>query len=252
MECMSALSTGHEISPLEAAQQRSRVVYTVPSTDLFIQADSIVIEESRNLISSAGTTGMRTWDAALHLATYFVSANLISGKRILELGAGTGFLSILCMDVLGAQSVLATDGSLPVVTAIENNIALNDHPRMTQSSRKIEARVLEWGQNSPAEGALKIRSQDTTLDMVIGADVVRLLLGHHHHITHVLHLADLQCGVNQSPCGDPETSFQSLSVNSSSHFCYCAKQIYIPAFYKRLWFVNSESSLIRLSLLTSF
>ena len=59
----------------------------------------------------AGTTGLRTWTAALHFAHHFLSspAALFGHvpSAVLELGAGTGFLSAVL--ALEGVDVLATD-----------------------------------------------------------------------------------------------------------------------------------------------
>lgn len=59
----------------------------------------------------AGTTGLRTWTAALHCAHHFLSSpDALFGRptrAVLELGAGTGFLSaVLAHEGVG---VIATD-----------------------------------------------------------------------------------------------------------------------------------------------
>lgn len=55
----------------------------------------------------AGTTGLRTWTAALHLAHHLLSTPSLLSSPVLELGAGTGFLSgILALE---GYDVIATD-----------------------------------------------------------------------------------------------------------------------------------------------
>ncbi|OCF60565.1 hypothetical protein L486_00200 [Kwoniella mangroviensis CBS 10435] len=75
--------------------------------------DKIVLLEEQIAIQG-GTTGLRTWTAALNLAHHILrSPHLVlydtelSHRGILELGAGTGFLSILLAQ-LGAD-VISTD-----------------------------------------------------------------------------------------------------------------------------------------------
>ncbi len=114
----------------------------------------IVIKQDNSIISAAGTTGFRTWDAALRLAD-FLLANplLIKGKNVIELGAGTGFISMLC-DRLGAN-VLATDGDAQLVENIAQLAKLNMCNNLTTTE-------LAWG---PLEEALQ------GLDVILGADV---------------------------------------------------------------------------------
>lgn len=145
------------------------MTYTAPS---FSQdAPEITLLEARSLMASSGTTGLRTWEAALLLGTYLFSSagkSIVQNKNIIELGAGTGFLSILCAKHLGAQYVLATDGSGQALNDLESNVFLNG----LKGTEVINAAVLIWGHmlnDEMLEGADEKRSYD----LVIGADVVR-------------------------------------------------------------------------------
>lgn len=152
-----------------AAQQKSYVTYTVPK--LGSNVAEVTLLEAPSLLASTGTTGFRTWEAALFLGAYLASEDgkcLVLGKSVIELGAGTGFLSILCAKHLLARHVLATDGSREVITELETNLDLNK----LKESKNIKTAVLQWGHaliNSPAD----CRRIDQSYDLVIGADVVR-------------------------------------------------------------------------------
>lgn len=151
-----------------AAQQKSFVTYTAPNAEL--NAPRITTLEAPSLLASSGTTGFRTWEAALHLGSYLASEDgnhHVAGQRIIELGAGTGFLSILCAKHLGARHVLATDGSSEVVTDIKVNIDLNE----VEEGDLIKTSVLQWGHaliGCPAD----CRKEGLFYDLAIGADVV--------------------------------------------------------------------------------
>ena len=54
-----------------------------------------------------------------------VGRSYVSRTPVLELGAGTGLISILCANYLNASSVLATDGSAEVVDELKSNLQLN-------------------------------------------------------------------------------------------------------------------------------
>lgn len=151
------------------AQQKSYVTYTAPSQAL--NAPQIILLEARSLLGSSGTTGLRTWEAALHLGTYLFSSEsegLVAGKNIIELGAGTGFLSILCAKHLGAKHVLATDGDGGVVDDLTRNIYLNGLDR----SGLINTALLRWGHVLVDED-FETREGALECDLVLGADVVR-------------------------------------------------------------------------------
>ena len=91
----------------------------------------------------------------------------MKGKNVLELGAGTGFVSILCAKHLGAKFVLATDGSGEVVDSLSENVYLNG---LDQGSC-IEPAVLKWG-HGLVDDVLNDNEEHRVYDVVIGADVV--------------------------------------------------------------------------------
>ena len=154
-------------SAIVAAQQKSYVTYTVPTFHSYPQ--SVTLLEARALLASSGTTGFRTWEAALHLAVFLFSTDgkhYVTDKNVLELGAGTGFLSILCAAHLGAKNVLATDGSNEVINDLKANLDLNG----LKDSESIKANALQWGQ--ALIGGIADCSEGWAYDLIIGADVV--------------------------------------------------------------------------------
>lgn len=122
----------------------------------------ITLLESRAMIAGSQNTGHRTWEGALHLGSYLLTAGrqLVNNRTILELGAGTGFLSILCAKYLSVNHVTATDGDKLVLDALVRNLDLNG----LGSSPNITVHHLCWGQD--LEGA--------PYDVVIGADIVHM------------------------------------------------------------------------------
>lgn len=159
-----------------AAQQKCYVSYhlsalapTVPAPDQGKDSDtsSITLLENRYLISAGGTTGLRTWEAAFHLGQYLCqNPSLIKDKTVLELGAGTGYLSILCAGFLGAKDVIASDGSDDVIYNIPENLYLNG----LQDSDHIRTMDLKWGH--PLFGTEEEEwNGGRHVDVVLGADV---------------------------------------------------------------------------------
>lgn len=150
-----------------AAQQKSYVTYTMPIRGL--NAAQVTLLEAPSLLASSGTTGFRTWEAALFLAAYLSSSegnHLVTGKDILELGSGTGFLSILCAKHLGAQRVLATDGSQEVISDLKSNIQLNE----LEGRELIQTAILQWD-HALIGGVEDCREEKRSYDLVLGADV---------------------------------------------------------------------------------
>ena len=157
-----------------AAQQKACVTYTAPSEAL--SAPQITLLETRSLLASSGTTGLRTWEAALYLGAYLFSSDggeLVAGRNIVELGAGTGFVSILCAKHLGAQHVLASDGDGGVIDDLASNIYMNG----LDGSGLIDTAVLKWG-HALTDEMFQCGDEPLNYNVVLGADVVR----------HILHL----------------------------------------------------------------
>lgn len=127
----------------------------------------ITLLESRALIAAAGTTGLRTWEAGLHLGQYLCTRpELVRNKRVLELGTGTGYLAILCAKHLDAQHVIASDGSDDVINHLPDNLFLNG----LEGSDKIAPMDLKWGH--ALVGTEESRwNGGRGVDVVIGADI---------------------------------------------------------------------------------
>ncbi len=168
MTSLSKLLASPIPSEVTAAQQKCYVTYHLSALAAVSGAvPHLTVFESRSIISASGTTGLRTWEAALHLGQYLcANPATIKGKRVLELGAGTGYLSLLCTKYLEAVHCLATDGSDDVITNLPDNIFLNG----LQESDNITPMELRWGH------ALVGTEEATwnggrSVDVVLGADV---------------------------------------------------------------------------------
>jgi hypothetical protein len=166
------------ISSLDTEEpQLSFVSYTIPQ-DGCKERKQITTFESRGLIYGSGSTGFRTWEAALHLGTYLFSgssdiSSLLSvrGKRVVELGAGTGFLSLLCLKHLGAARVLMTDGNAKLVDVF-NGPCLKQNG-LIRGKDAIEGRQWLWGEPLSTDGI------EERFDIAFGADLVSTCLYKH-------------------------------------------------------------------------
>lgn len=168
---LSAQLNSNVVSELAAAQQKSYVTYSFSrdhkDIDLLYQ---VTLLENPALIMIAGTTGVRTWEAARHLGGFLCSPagqSLVHGRSVLELGAGTGLLSILCARHLNAQHVLATDGDPGIVETIKTNFFLNN----VDSDARFECQTLRWGTHLLALDREELMKG--LYDVVLGADIVR-------------------------------------------------------------------------------
>ncbi|CAJ2502172.1 Uu.00g095660.m01.CDS01 [Anthostomella pinea] len=172
MGSLSSLLSLPMPSEITAAQQKSYVTYTLSlldqvSSSAVQPAARITLLEHRNLISAFGTTGLRTWEAALHLGQYLCShRSLIQGQRVIELGAGTGYLSILCAKYLGASQVIASDGSDDVVANLPENFYLNG----LEGATCISAMDIKWG-HALVGTEEQYWNGAKPIDVVLGADV---------------------------------------------------------------------------------
>jgi len=169
---VSALSPMLCVAPppeSQSVQQKSYVTYHPSQLSARHGINpSITLLESRWLIASGGTTGLRTWEAALHLGQYLcLNEHIVNGKHVIELGAGTGYLSILCAKHLGAASVIASDGSDEVVNNLADGFFLNG----LQGSSAIAPMHLKWG--SALVGTEDSRwNGGRPLHLVVGADII--------------------------------------------------------------------------------
>lgn len=175
MSSLSELLTTPLPSELAAAQQKSYVTYSsslLDESQPSMAPHRITLLESRNLISAAGTTGLRTWEAALHLGQYLCHTrpSPVEGRRVLELGAGTGYLSILCAKFLGAAHVLASDGSDDVVASLPDNFFISGLQQEQEAPSRIAAMDLKWGHGLVGTEEAEWNG-GRPIDLVLGADI---------------------------------------------------------------------------------
>jgi len=125
----------------------------------------IKLLEDKSMISK-GTTGLRTWEASLRLAEYFIqNPELCRGKRIIELGAGIGLLSLVCAK-LGAKAVNATDVNPDVIERLHLNIETNKNILNKENLVIPRAEKLDWNEKNIDMTLYK------DLDLIICADVI--------------------------------------------------------------------------------
>ncbi|KAH7067770.1 putative methyltransferase-domain-containing protein [Paraphoma chrysanthemicola] len=176
MSAMSALLNITVPSEADSAQQKAFVTYSFPdvSSDNSSSDDrTVTLLEARSVISSSGTTGLRTWEAALLLGSYLVSnegESLVQGKKVFELGAGTGMLSILCAKHLGVAGIVATDGDEAVVDTIKTNLFLNGLDSVDSATCVLRTAALKWGWPVDAATFAEDYGMEAP-DVLVGADV---------------------------------------------------------------------------------
>eukprot|EP01094_Clydonella_sp_ATCC50884_P003743 TRINITY_DN12860_c0_g1_i1.p2 TRINITY_DN12860_c0_g1~~TRINITY_DN12860_c0_g1_i1.p2 ORF type:complete len:229 (-),score=65.33 TRINITY_DN12860_c0_g1_i1:133-819(-) len=126
-----------------------------------IRAQEVVIAQ-RSAASFEIGTGAALWDAGKVLAKYLehrARAHPLGGKKVLELGAGCGLVSVTAA-ILGAN-VTSTD--IPVMLPLlESNIAANRTAFAPSAS--CDVLPFEWGSDHSHLGG--------PFDVVLGSDVV--------------------------------------------------------------------------------
>lgn len=167
------------LSEIEESQRDVWITYAAGSTDPLKDMISIQLLEKPRMLSGSGHTGHRTWEAALALGTEMIRSRTLGeklkNKRVLELGAGTGFLSFLCAadHPNRARRVVATDGDVTSINRILVNNQRNGHGHSSSESSVVFG-VYRWGQ--PFEGTIIASEMNIApFDVVLGADVVRPL-----------------------------------------------------------------------------
>ncbi|GES57783.1 protein-lysine N-methyltransferase [Aspergillus terreus] len=183
LEKWTTLLTQPKPDSLAQAQQLSYIRYTAPTpfpSTPAAPARTILTSESRGLILAGGTTGFRTWEAALHLGTYLsteAGRALVAGKRVIELGAGTGFLSLFVAKYLSPARVVATDRETALIECMEdcarrNGVAAAESDSGTAPAgdgEVFESGIWEWG--TPL-GRRDEDERENVFDVALGADLI--------------------------------------------------------------------------------
>ncbi|KAJ3038530.1 Protein fam86a [Rhizophlyctis rosea] len=125
----------------------------------------ITLCESEATISN-GTTGLRTWEAAIRFGEYLLfDPSVVAGKRVVELGAGVGLVGFICA-FAGASIVELTDIDRGVLNFLQKNVDINKS-RLEGAGLCIPTvDRLDW-EEATAESVVEARA-----DVVVCADVV--------------------------------------------------------------------------------
>ncbi|KAJ5481041.1 hypothetical protein N7539_006935 [Penicillium diatomitis] len=174
MEAFGTLLAQPKPNSIELAQQLSSVKYTAPRESSESRPREVVTIESRGLILSGGTTGNRTWEAALHLGSFLATPEgdkLVRGKRVIELGAGTGFLSLFCARHLGVRSVVASDREPSLIANMQDCAVLNSD---NECSLPFFPALWNWGTPLEISDDMPslVENDMLSFDVALGADLI--------------------------------------------------------------------------------
>lgn len=132
----------------------------------------VLVQETPKLISGKGTTGLRTWEAALYFANY-LNSNPINfhDQSICELGTGTGLVGLALAknyhrDILPLKEITFTDGDAYVIENLSTTFQLNS---LTSNIPTIRTQQLLWGTTSPSHPDFVL--DPPFADYLIAADV---------------------------------------------------------------------------------
>jgi predicted nicotinamide N-methyase len=103
-----------------------------------------------------------------HFLRTAVGRKLVEKKTVLELGAGTGLISLMCAKFLKAKRTMATDGLGDVVQSMEENFVANG----LNVPGDIECEVLKWGWMLKGSMFDEVDERNC-VNTVLGGDIVR-------------------------------------------------------------------------------
>lgn len=133
----------------------------------------VKIEETPYLISASGTTGFRTWEAALYLSLYLTSTVAVADRsRVLELGAGTGLVAAtLALTSPGRlERLYVTDGDPQLTQQARKNFSLNG---IDLSNAVFER--LRWNEDPVPPDLDYVVAADVTYDSTVVPDLCRCI-----------------------------------------------------------------------------
>ncbi|KAL4251187.1 hypothetical protein ABKN59_004951 [Abortiporus biennis] len=142
---------------------------------------------SRTFNQDFSSVGAQTWGGARVLAEMIIGSprtfgielrgSTASPIRILELGAGTGLVSLATGKLFQAHSarsipatIIASDFNPAVLANLQHNIDINFTALSGPSPTNIFARALDWS-TFPSSSSIHVPF-DTPFDVIFGADII--------------------------------------------------------------------------------
>ncbi|KAM4716623.1 protein-lysine N-methyltransferase EEF2KMT isoform 2-T2 [Anableps anableps] len=142
--------------------------------------DAVSLLENIALISE-GTTGLVTWEAALHLAEWALeNQQVFTGRSVLELGSGVGLTGITVCRSCNPLRFVFSDCHPAVLQKLRENVRLNGLGEETSPAVRVDE--LDWEAAAAAEeqirgiGADTVIAADVVYDPDVAGSLVKLLL----------------------------------------------------------------------------
>ncbi|KAI3468104.1 hypothetical protein Pfo_024767 [Paulownia fortunei] len=121
---------------------------------------------SREYQHTCTSTGLMLWESARLMASVLAAnAEVVAGKRVLELGCGCGGICSM-IAARSADLVVATDGDTKALDLLTENVASNLKSPYLDS---LNVKRLKWGNENDIEAIKQLNEQG--FDIIIGTDV---------------------------------------------------------------------------------
>ncbi|KFO71260.1 Protein FAM86A, partial [Cuculus canorus] len=147
--------------------------------------ECVTLSESVAMISG-GTTGLVTWDAALHLTEWAVENSAVFRNRtVLELGSGIGFTGIAICKACHPKRFIFSDCHPRVLQELTQNIRLNGFVLEPGAAHHIQTEPHDWEAEAAKHqnvaltvaeldwgSVTETQVSDLHPDVIIAADVV--------------------------------------------------------------------------------
>ena len=132
----------------------------------------VQLNDGALLTTDHTSVGLQSWASSIILAericwepsSFYFDPLHRPGVKILELGAGTGLLSIVASKFLPSAEVIATDYHPDVLANLRSNVSTNVSG---QDQSPISVHALDWS-NPPTDGPFS----EGSFDMILAADVI--------------------------------------------------------------------------------
>ena len=131
---------------------------------------------SGGLGSGMRACGCQLWAASVVLIQFLCAQpETVRGRRVLELGSGSGLTGLVTRVLLGAAKVVLSDSNPHVLKLLRHNCELNceANPRMARNSLQVAS--LDWASKTEARELLHAHAADARgdgFDVILASDTV--------------------------------------------------------------------------------